>query len=354
MVRSEVLTKVPNILIVIPTLNESRYINQCLRSISEQDYEGNIKITVYDGGSTDNTVEIASEFAKLRKNIFVRSNPGRTQSAALNLASQVEQDFEILVRVDAHSDYAVDFVTNCVSDLLAQEADSVVVPMNTVGRTPFQRAVAFAQNSVLGNGGSAHRQRGSSRFVDHGHHAAFRADVFKALGGYALDFSHNEDAEFDCRLTRAGGRIWLSSSAMINYYPRDTVRGLAKQYWNFGYGRAQNMILHKSKPKLRQFAPIFITISSVFSLALALISWWFAVLFLIYAAIYTVWSLVAAVKERDTNLLRMGFAAAIMHVCWAGGFISHLTTCAAKMPLPKNPKSIQFGHSTAQCNDLVI
>ena len=36
-----------------------------------------------------------------------------------------------------------------------------------------------------------------SGYVDHGHHAAFRAASFKAIGGYDETFSHNEDAEFD-------------------------------------------------------------------------------------------------------------------------------------------------------------
>jgi hypothetical protein len=37
--------------------------------------------------------------------------------------------------------------------------------------------------------------------------AAFRMDTFRNCGGYDETFTHNEDAEFDCRQTRLGGRV---------------------------------------------------------------------------------------------------------------------------------------------------
>lgn len=342
MLRSNKLSKTPSVLVAIPVLNESKYIEQCLKSIMSQDYTGQLKIMVLDGGSSDDTVLISSKIAESRSNIAVHLNLGRTQAAALNYATKIEQDFEILIRVDAHSKYSADFVSSCVSSLLDQDADSVVVPMNTVGRSPFQRAVAAAQNSLIGNGGSAHRRRGFSKFVDHGHHAAFRKDVFVTLGGYSVDLTHNEDAEFDFRLTTLGGRIWLCSEAMIDYYPRDTVGGLARQYWNYGSGRAQNMLKHRSVPKIRQLAPILLSATSILSLTLTPIYPPSAALLLIYLSIYLGWSVVAATKERDPILLCLGFAAAVMHLCWAGGFIGRLVSSHKTNALLKDSDTAQL------------
>ena len=117
-------------------------------------------------------------------------------------------------------------------------ADSVVVPMDAVGVGCFQRAVAWVVDTPLGSGGSAHRGGKRSGFVDHGHHAAFKAARFRELGGYDEAFSHNEDAEFDRRLADAGGRIWLDADIRIGYFPRATPGALWRQYWNYGRARA--------------------------------------------------------------------------------------------------------------------
>ena len=62
--------------IVIPTLNSANTLYQCLESIKTQDYAGNIEIIIADGGSTDNTREIARRFTN---RIF--DNPLKTGEA---------------------------------------------------------------------------------------------------------------------------------------------------------------------------------------------------------------------------------------------------------------------------------
>ena len=101
--------------------------------------------------------------------------------------------------------------------------------MRSEGENCFQRAAAVAQNSVLGTGGAAHRRSGEEGFVDHGHHALFDLKQFDSVGGYDDTLSHNEDAEFDIRLTRAGGRIWLTRAIEVTYFPRSHPLALYRQ-----------------------------------------------------------------------------------------------------------------------------
>jgi succinoglycan biosynthesis protein ExoA len=131
-------------------------------------------------------------------------------------------------------------------------AESVVVSMTARGVTCFQKAAAAAQNSRLGNGGSAHRRLAEGRFVDHGHHALMNINAYRSVGGYDETFTHNEDAELDARLIAAGYRIYLCPGADITYYPRTSLTSLFRQYRNFGRGRAMTILKHRMKPKLRQ------------------------------------------------------------------------------------------------------
>ena len=86
-------------------------------------------------------------------------NPKRIQSAAINLAvATYGDDFDYLIRIDAHGDYPADYCDRLVDEAAATGADFVVVAMATRGVGVFQKATAVAQNSKLGNGGSQHRE----------------------------------------------------------------------------------------------------------------------------------------------------------------------------------------------------
>lgn len=52
----------PNVSIGIPTLNSERYLHTCLRSIFIQKYPAKTEVIIVDGGSTDQTLQIARHF----------------------------------------------------------------------------------------------------------------------------------------------------------------------------------------------------------------------------------------------------------------------------------------------------
>ncbi|WP_158554901.1 glycosyltransferase family 2 protein [Methylovirgula sp. 4M-Z18] len=312
----------PKLTVAVPVLNEERYIADCLGSLMAQEGVKPFEIIVADGGSTDRTREIVAALSAQHPNIRLIANPRRLQSAAINLAAtEVAKGTNILVRADAHALYPRDFLRKCLDALLASGAQSVVVPMRTVGARGFQRAIAAAQNSRLGNGGSSHRVAGMSGFVDHGHHAMFDLTFFRQIGGYNETFSHNEDAEFDIRLHRFGGRVWLCTEAPVAYFPRSNLRGLARQYYRHGAGRARTLLTHNIRPRLRQMLPVAALAGVVAGALLWPLSPIFALIPLLYVAICLIWAACAVVRARDPGLIGMAAAAITMHLAWAVGFL---------------------------------
>jgi len=71
----------PQISVIIPTLNQGRFIEATLRSAIEQNYR-NLEIIVMDGGSTDQTKAILERFAP--HIAHWESTPDRGQSHAIN------------------------------------------------------------------------------------------------------------------------------------------------------------------------------------------------------------------------------------------------------------------------------
>jgi succinoglycan biosynthesis protein ExoA len=253
--------------------------------------------------------------------IRILRNPKRIQSAAINLgASSALPRSTLIMRADAHSEYPAGFVDTCIRDLMESHATAVVVPMRAIGRSCFQRAVAAAQNSWIGNGGSRHRSLAKSGFVTHGHHALFDRRFFQELGGYDEGFTHNEDAEYDHRSLTANGAIWMSVIPVL-YFPRETIRGLARQYYNHGRGRARTLLTHNLRPALRQLlAPAILAINSA-AILLALVRPWFLFLPLFYASACGLIGLWDAIRLRQICAVAAGPAAIVMHLSWGAGCI---------------------------------
>jgi succinoglycan biosynthesis protein ExoA len=307
--------------IVMPVLNEQEHVEQALSSLVVQLQERPAEILVMDGGSSDATRSIVGRLALIYPMITLVDNPARLQSAACNLAAELmDARSKILMRADAHASYPDGFIDHVVVSLESSGATSVVVPMRTVGKQFLQRAIAATQNSWLGNGGSHHRRRVHSQFVDHGHHAAFDAAFFRSVGGYDPTFSHNEDAEFDIRARASGGRAWLCAEAAIDYFPRTTLRQLSRQYRRHGRGRSRTVIKHHVLPKLRQLAPLVLLGSFALNVMTPLLP-----LCALPSGVYTVccltWGAATALRRRDPALLLIGPASMTMHLSWAVGFL---------------------------------
>lgn len=312
------------VLAVVPTLNEAAHIEACLASlIGDDPAMRDVTVVVADGGSTDRTREIVEGLRVRWPNLVLIDNPARLQAAGLNraVAEAARPEHKILVRCDAHSDYPPGFVLGIADCLISKQAASVVVPMDARGEGCFQKALACITDTKLGSGGSAHRGGQRSDWVDHGHHAGFDLDWFRRLGGYDETFSHNEDAEYDRRLTAAGGRIWLEAGLRIGIAPRATPAALWRQYRNYGRGRARTVLKHRMRPRLRQMIPVLHVIALVASLAALLLHSGGLAYPLVYGAMVLGASLWAVVHMRSPCGLWAGVAVAIMHTAWGAGFL---------------------------------
>lgn len=316
----------PFLTIAVPVLNESAYVVPCLESLRTQWPAGRFEVLVLDGGSTDDTRAKVQALQPGFPGLRLVDNPRRLQSAAVNLAARIAApESTILVRADAHALYPPDFLRRVVTALQGQEgATSVVVPMITVGHAGMQRAIAAAQNSRFGNGGSAHRTGGRSRWVDHGHHAAFDRAFFLAIGGYDETFTHNEDAELDQRAHAAGGKVWMCADAAVTYFPRRDLVSLGRQYTRHGAGRARTILKHRLRPKVRQMAPVAALLGNSAAVVAAPLLPAALLIPALYAALCLGWGARSALRERDPWLLAAGPAAMTMHHAWAVGFLRSL------------------------------
>lgn len=312
-----------DVLVVIPCLNESEHIESLIRQILEN-YK-TCRLVIVDGGSSDGTRSIVSQLADQDSRVRLLDNPKKIQSAGVNLAiEEYGEGYECFIRMDAHATYPENFISRLMTEFEKLSADSVVVSMQTCGHSRFQEMVAITQNSLLGNGGSTHRNKvQEGQWVKHGHHALMRVSAFQAVGGYNESYVANEDFELDHRLTEAGYRIWHTSETVMNYYPRKTLISLFDQYHRNGVGVASHTLQHRKSLKLRQALPMLVFPSALL-LLLAPVSFVFLLPAFLWCFVCVGYGLVLGVRNRSLYGCLSGLAAATMHMGWSLGFCGEI------------------------------
>ena len=335
------------VLIVVPCLNERAHIEKLVTAMCEDTADLDRIIVVADGGSTDGTLSVLAELITREPCIRVIDNPRRIQSAGINLSVRAfGEGCDWLVRLDAHACYPAGYVKQLIGEARRTGAGAVVVAMHSQGVSGFQSAVALVQNSLLGAGGAAHRRHGKAKFVDHGHHALFALPRFVAIGGYDESISHNEDADFDIRLARAGDKIWLTRVVEIVYFPRSNLRDLYRQYVNYGRGRAATIVRHRKLPKLRQILPACVAPAAAASLCtpwlpLALLP------ALFWSAICLTCGAAVGIRQGIRGAVFAVLAAMTIHLGWSVGFWRELLSRSRRDDTGAFDPALRAGDATS-------
>jgi succinoglycan biosynthesis protein ExoA len=248
---------VPFVTIVIPCRDEEPYIEGCVRSALAQDWpRDRLEILVADGMSMDATREILARLADEDDRIQLLDNTARVPAAGLNECIRRARG-TVIIRMDVRAEYAPDFVRNCVGVLERTGADNVGGPARPKARTFFQRCVAAALGSPLGVGGPRYREQATEGWVDTVWPGAFRREVFERVGLFDPRAVSNEDFELDRRIAEAGGRAYSSPEIGVHYYPRESMRALARQYYRYGQGRARTLLKHRHGASWGAAVPFF-------------------------------------------------------------------------------------------------
>jgi glycosyltransferase involved in cell wall biosynthesis len=241
--------------IAMPAYNEEPFIEACIASVQAQDYPAElIEVLVADGRSTDRTRDILARLAVTDPRIRVIDNPARLQAAGLGLIVK-QASGDVIVRMDVHAEYAADYVRTCVETLERTGADNVGGAQRAKAKTVFQRALCAALESPLGVGGAKYRSSEAEGFVDTVFLGAFRRHVFETIGLWDPGAITNEDAELNQRILESGGQIYLSRDIVVHYFPRDSLKSLATQYFRYGRGRARTLLKLRKAPTLRPLVP---------------------------------------------------------------------------------------------------
>ena len=204
------MTIIPTVSIIVPCRNEGPHIERALRSILDQESPpGGFEVIVADGMSNDGTRDILRRLSNADARFRMLDNPGTIVSTGLNAAVRLARG-KIIIRMDAHTTYAADYVCRCLDVLRETAADNVGGPWVATGKGIIGRAIAAAFQSSFANGGARAHNPNYSGPVDTVYLGCWPREVFDRIGFFDDELVRNQDDEFNLRLVRNGGRIWQS------------------------------------------------------------------------------------------------------------------------------------------------
>ena len=301
--------------IIIPCRNEARYIRQILDALRDQDFT-DFETIIVDGDSDDETVSIVQQYsAQQPLHLKLIQNPQRTIPSSLNLGIE-NASGEIIVRLDAHSRPAKNYLSACLNALNKSGAEVVggAWDVKAGDDTIVAAAIAAAVSSPLGAGDAAYRlNQNQAREVDTVPFGCFRRGTLESVGGYNEELFANEDYEFYFRLRQRGGRVYFDPGIRCEYFAVSTLRALAQQYWRYGWWKAQMLRRHPRSIRARQLIPIAWSVLSL--LALIIPALW--IVWGIYLTVVLIESIRQAREAR--HILPLACAYVIIHFAWGWG-----------------------------------
>jgi succinoglycan biosynthesis protein ExoA len=235
--------------VLVPVLNEERHIRASVSAMLEQRFAGAIEFLLVDGGSFDGTRSILSELARHEPRLRVLDNPRGTTPGGLNVALSHARG-RWVARMDAHTTYPPDYLALGVERLGRGDTSWVSGPQVATGGGPVSRAVALALRTPLGRGGSrkwgtADRRASREYELDSGVFAGvWERETLLRYGGWDEGWPRNQDSEMAGRFLARGERLICLPEMAAQYTPRDSIKSLWRQYFDYGDYREKTALRH--------------------------------------------------------------------------------------------------------------
>jgi succinoglycan biosynthesis protein ExoA len=325
----------PKVSIIVPCYNEQSTIVSMLKAFRAQTFPcTEMEVVIADGMSTDGTRAAISAFQQEHPDLEVRvvENVRRSIPSGVNRALEAARG-EIMIRFDGHAKPYPDYVANCIAAHQAGRGDNVggVWDIQPGANTWIAKSIAVAAAHPLGVGDALYRHAKQAAEVDTVPFGSFRRALIERVGPFDESLLTNEDYEFNARIRKAGGKIWLDPSIRSVYFARSTLLELMRQYWRYGFWKWRMLRRYPVTLRWRQALPPLFVLSLIGLLVLSIFFPFVRILLaaelLLYASIMILTGIHVALREQKAYLiLGLPLGVFAMHLAWGSGFLWSILT----------------------------
>lgn len=319
--------------VIVPCYNEAKHISAFLESLHCQSLNGlRWEVLIADGMSQDGTREVIEGYRKILPALRLIDNPSRFVSSGLNTAIRQAKG-DIIIRMDVHTEYAPDYISQCLHELERTSADNVGGPARTRANGYLSRAIAAAYHSPFACGGARFHDESFEGYVDTVPYGCWHKTTLEDLGLFDETLVRNQDDELNLRITRSGGRIWQSPAIVSWYSPRASLSSLFRQYFQYGFWKVAVIRKHRIPASWRHMVPVAFVLAHLIFLSLILTAYgrfdslfhWSLPAWLCLSSLYAVSALAAAyvagLRHGWQICVALPLVFAAYHVSYGLGFL---------------------------------
>lgn len=320
----------PFVSALLVTRNEKDYINISLESLLNQTYpKSSYEIIVIDGYSDDGTIEIIKDLQEeCKKESFslrILSNDKQILASGWNIGIR-EAKGNYVVRIDAHSTAAPDFIQKSVETMQRVEAVCVGGKLISKSLTGGDEAVSKVLSSPFGVGNSSFRVSDKEGYADTAVYGLYKKSVFEKVGFFDEKMVRNQDIELHSRIKNAGGRFYFNPEIECTYYTRNTVKKMIKQAYGNGYW---NMVLLKKGSdalSIRHLVPFVFVLYLIFSFVFGFMWHWIWIVALCVLVLHLIMGVCFSLKKTNkfSEIIRMPFLFMFLHLSYGYGYLRAL------------------------------
>ncbi len=330
--------------IVMPVLNEEKFIGRTLEQIYLQDFPmDKVEIVIADAGSTDRTREIAETFKPRFGSLKVLDNPVRRTSSARNLGVKNTTSPYIAV-LDGHIHIPDKNLLRNIIELFKTTGASCLcrpLSLSPPDNNEFQTAVALCRGSLLGHNPGYKIYSDLEGEVDPiSSGAMYARAIFDTVGYFDESFDACGDVDLNFRIKKAGLKSYISPKLKVFYYPRSSIKGLWRQMVRHGKGRFHFAWKHGKFSLMQLGAGAGVTgffLLLLLSLLSAGVASVFRTVLGMYLLLVVFFSLYLAVKHKHLGCLLFGLLIfPTIHFGLGAGFLSGLYEELVKRKIPES------------------
>lgn len=224
--------------VIIPTLNEEKYLPKLLRALTLQTYR-NFEVIIVDANSQDKTVIFANGYKKLlpqlktinslKKNVYLQRNLGVKKASG-----------KYIVSLDADITMPPAFLEGIHYNIISKKSDFLTTWLEPDVRNSTNTTIIHGCNLAM------EMAKMIGKPFAGGFNTIIKRDIFNKVGGFREDLSMSEDHEFSLRVAKAGYDLTIVNDPRLTFSLRRLrSQGMLKLF--FIYSRA-NLLFFLNGP----------------------------------------------------------------------------------------------------------
>jgi glycosyltransferase involved in cell wall biosynthesis len=310
--------------IIIAARNEGNFIGNCIETLENQELDrAKYEIMIIDGLSEDHTVDIILEKQKSYSNIILFSNPKKIAPSAFNIGIRNSRGRYVFI-VGAHAEYPSDFIRKSLDSFEANDADCIGGREIDLSKSKLGKIFAAVRNTAFGGGLSPYRYSNKKQYVKTVAFGCYKKEILERVGGFDEDLIKNQDNDLNKRILQSGGKILFDPGISFYYYTRDSLKGISRQLFGYGYWEAKLIKRRKSQLSIVTLVPVIFVIYTIFALMLFLLSGTAIPLYLEFVPHLLIFSYFAVrvIIPKKLNVITALFLYLLIHFSIGLGFIA--------------------------------